>query len=147
MEKSAHIDTYARDHLPPLDEWPELLLDGNPDVAYPPRLNCAVALVDDLVAAGHGDRIALHWREGSERRSMSYRRLMELCNQIAHVLVEDLGLVPGNRVLLRGPNNVMMAATWLAAVKAGLVTVPTMPLLRAGELKKIIDKAKVQAVL
>jgi 2-aminobenzoate-CoA ligase len=147
MEKSAHSDTYARDHLPPLDQWPDLLLEGNPDVAYPSRVNSAVALVDDLVAAGHGDRIALRWREGSERRSMSYRELMALCNRIAHVLVEDLGLVPGNRLLLRGPNNVMMAASWLAAVKAGLVTVPTMPLLRATELKKIIDKAKIQAVL
>lgn len=147
MEKSAHTDTYTRDHLPPLDQWPELLLDGNPDVAYPPRFNCAVALVDDLVAAGHGDRVALRWREGSEKRSMTYRELMQLCSKIAHVLVEDQGLEPGNRVLLRGPNNVMMAATWLAAVKAGLVTVPTMPLLRAGELKKIVDKAKIQAVL
>lgn len=147
MEASAHIDTFARDHLPPPREWPELLLDGNPDVAYPARFNCACALVDDLVEQGHGERVALRWREGVEQRAMSYRELMALTNRIAHVLVDDMGLQPGNRVLLRGPNNPMMAACWLAAVKAGLVTVPTMPLLRAVELQKVISKAKVQAVL
>ena len=147
MEVSAHKDTFARDHLPPLEEWPELLLEGNPDVAYPARLNCAVELVDAIVARGQGERAALHWREGGKKRSMSYLQLMELTNRVAHVLVEDMGLVPGNRVLLRGPNNVMMAASWLGAVKAGLVTVPTMPLLRSSELKPIIQKAKIQAVL
>lgn len=147
MEASAHIDTFARDHLPPPEEWPELLLDGNPDVAYPARLNCAHILVDDLVAQGHGDRVALRWQDGQDRKSMTYRELMALTNRIAQVLVQDMKLQPGNRVLLRGPNNVMMAASWLGAIKAGLVTVPTMPLLRAGELKKVIDKAKVQAVL
>lgn len=147
METSAHIDTFARDHLPPLDQWPELLLDGNPDVAYPARLNCAVALVDERVAQGQGDRIALRWRDASGQRNMSYRELMVLVNRIAHVLVDDMHLAPGNRVLLRGPNNPMMAASWLAAVKAGLVTVPTMPLLRAFELKQIVDKARIQAVL
>lgn len=147
MEKSGHTDTFARDHLPPLSEWPELLLNGNPDVAYPARLNCAVELVDALVEQGKGERIALYWREGAEQKSMTYRRLMQLTNQIAHVLVEDMELEPGNRILLRGPNNVMMAASWLAAVKAGLVTVPTMPLLRATELKAVIDKGQVSAVL
>ncbi|HUH60288.1 MAG TPA: AMP-binding protein [Candidimonas sp.] len=147
MEESAHIDTFARDHLPPPEQWPDLLLDGNPDVAYPARMNCATALLDDRVAQGHGDDIALRWREGSLHRTMTYRALMHLVNRIAHVLVDDMHLQPGNRVLLRGPNNVMMAAAWLAAVKAGLVTVPTMPLLRSSELKKIIDKAQVQAVL
>src|SRR3546814_3279663 len=72
------------------DLWPELLLDGNPDVAYPARLNCACALVDDLVERGQGERIALRWREGTQRRSMSYRELMALTNRIAHVLVQDM---------------------------------------------------------
>ena len=147
METSAHIDTFARDHLPPMAEWPEMLIDGNPDVTYPRRLNCAVELVDAHVAQGRGDRIALHWREGAEKKAMSYRELMVLTNRIAHVLTQDMHLKPGNRVLLRGPNNAMMAASWLAAVKAGLVTVPTMPLLRAGELKPVIEKAQIQAVL
>ncbi|MBB5215813.1 AMP-binding protein [Parapusillimonas granuli] len=147
MERSGHVDTFARDHLPPPEEWPELLLDGNPDVAYPARLNCAAALVDEHVARGRGDRIALRWREGGGKRGMTYSELMLLTNRIAQVLAEDMGLRPGNRILLRGPNNVMMAASWLAAVKAGLVTVPTMPLLRAGELKKAIEKAQIHAVL
>ncbi|MYN14065.1 AMP-binding protein [Pusillimonas sp. TS35] len=147
MEPSAYVDSFARDHLPPPQAWPDLLLDGNPDVAYPRRLNCAVALVDEAVRAGRGERIALRWRAADGLHAMSYRELMALTNRIAHVLAEDLGLKPGNRVLLRGPNNVMMAASWLAAMKAGLVTVPTMPLLRAGELKKVLDKAKVGAVI
>src|SRR3546814_4766108 len=96
-------------------------MDGNADVASPARMNWACALVDDLVERGQGERIALRWREGTQRRSMSYRELMALTNRIAHVLVQDMGLQAGNRVLLRGPNNPMMAACWLAAVKAGLV--------------------------
>ena len=146
MERSAHLDTYARDHLPPQEEWPELLLDG-PDVNYPARLNCAAELVDAMVMGGHGDRIALRWREGDEAQTMTYAELQALSNRIARVLTEDMQLVPGNRLLLRGPNNPMMAASWLAAIKAGLVTVPTMPLLRSKELKQIIEKAQVTAML
>jgi 2-aminobenzoate-CoA ligase len=147
MERSAHIDTFSRDHLPPLEQWPELLLAGNPDVAYPARLNCAVALVDDVARRDGDDRIALRWREGDARHAMTYGELAALTNRIARVLTEDMKLVPGNRILLRGPNNPMMAASWLAAVKAGLVTVPSMPLLRSGELKKLIDKAQIHAAL
>ncbi|NYT63900.1 AMP-binding protein [Alcaligenaceae bacterium] len=147
MERSAHTDTFARDHLPPLEQWPELLIDDNPDVAYPARLNCAVSLLDERIVQGQGDRTALHWRDASGRHSMNYHELLALVNRIAHVLVEDMQLQPGNRLLLRGPNNVMMASSWLAAVKAGLVTVPTMPLLRAFELKQIISKASIRAVL
>ncbi|MVW73391.1 MULTISPECIES: AMP-binding protein [unclassified Bordetella] len=146
MEHSAHQDTFARDNLPPEEEWPEFLLDS-PDVNYPTRLNCAAELVDTIVMRGHGDRIALRWREGDEQRTMTYMELRSLSNRIAHVLTEDMQLVPGNRLLLRGPNNPMMAASWLAAIKAGLVTVPTMPLLRSKELKQIIDKAQVSAML
>lgn len=149
MEASAHIDTFARDNLPPLEQWPDLLLEGNPDVAYPARLNCAVELVDAHVQRGDGERIALRWRDAAsgEPRGMSYRELAELTNRIAHVLTEDMQLVPGNRLLLRGPNNPMMAASWLASVKAGLVVVATMPLLRAADLKPIIEKGQVQAAL
>lgn len=147
MERSAHIDTFARDHLPPLAQWPDLLIAGNPDVAYPARINCAVALVDEIAARMGAGRIALRWRENGKHCAMSYGELAALTNRIAHVLTEDMKLVPGNRVLLRGPNNAMMAASWLAAVKAGLVTVPSMPLLRSGELKKLVDKAQVGAAL
>lgn len=149
MEASAHIDTFARDNLPPLEQWPDLLLEGNPDVDYPARLNCAVELVDAHVQRGDGERIALRWRDldNGQMRGMSYRELAELTNRIAHVLVEDMKLVPGNRLLLRGPNNPMMAAAWLASIKAGLVVVATMPLLRAADLKPIIEKGNIQAAL
>lgn len=146
MERSAHRDSFARDSLPPLEQWPELMLDS-PDVAYPARLNCAAELVDYWVQNGSGERIALRWADNGQPHALTYRELMVLTNRIAHVLVDDMGLIPGNRLLLRGPNNAMMAASWLAAVKAGLVTVPTMPLLRSGELKKIMDKAQVHAVV
>jgi len=146
MEASAHVDTFARDNLPPEELWPEFLLDG-PDVAYPKRFNCAAELVDAMVERGCGERPALRWRQDGKPAVMTYRELRALTNRIARVLAEDLKLVPGNRVLLRGPNNPMMAASWLAAIKAGLVTVPTMPLLRAKELRQIIEKARVQAVL
>jgi 2-aminobenzoate-CoA ligase len=146
MEQSAHLDTFARDNLPPAGQWPELLLD-NPDVAYPARLNCAVELVDRAVDAGHGERCAI-WSEVDGRpHATTYRELQALVNRTARVLTEDMGLVAGNRVLLRGPNTLNMALVWLAAVKAGLVTVPTMPLLRAKELKQIADKAQVRAAL
>ncbi|ARP91933.1 2-aminobenzoate-CoA ligase [Bordetella genomosp. 9] len=144
---SAHVDTFARDNLPPPEEWPVLLLDG-PDTQYPPRFNSAVELVDAHVARGQGGRVALRWpASDGGQGAMTYAELAALTDRIARVLVEDMGLVPGNRVLLRGPNNPMMAASWLAAIKAGLVTVPTMPLLRAKELKQIIDKAKISAML
>ncbi|QEI05785.1 AMP-binding protein [Pigmentiphaga aceris] len=146
MERSGHQDSFARDNLPPAEEWPEFLLD-EVGSDYPARMNCAVDLVDAQVAQGNGERPALRWLRGGQPQVMSYGELQALVNRIAHVLTEDLGLIAGNRLLLRGPNSPMLAASWLAAVKAGLVTVPTMPLLRAKELKQIIDKAQVHAVL
>ncbi|MGN6666090.1 MAG: AMP-binding protein, partial [Trinickia sp.] len=146
MEPSAHVDTFARDNLPPHDQWPVLLLD-HPDVAYPKRLNCATVLLDATIAAGHGERVAI-WSEVNDApHRTTYRELREMVDRWAHVLVQDMGLVPGNRILLRGPNTLQMAAAFLASLKAGLVVVPTMPLLRAKELKQIIDKAKVCAAL
>jgi len=146
MPTNAPSDTFARDRLPPREAWPEFLF--NEDTQYPARLNCAAELVDRHVREGRGERIAIRYRDaGGQARTVSYVELAALANRIAHVLVEDMGLVSGNRVLLRGPNNLMMAASWLATVKAGLIAVPTMPLLRARELKQIIDKAEVSAAL
>jgi 2-aminobenzoate-CoA ligase len=146
MEPSAHVDTFARDNLPPQDQWPVLLLD-HPDVAYSKRLNCATQLLDGTIEAGHGDRVAI-WSEIDDKpHSTTYRELREIVDRWAHVLVDDMALVPGNRVLLRGPNTLQMAAAFLASLKAGLVVVPTMPLLRAKELKQIIDKAQIHAAL
>ncbi len=142
MFPSAHVDTFARDNLPPRGQWPDFLLD-RPELRYPARLNAAVELLDATIAAGHGDRIALR----TDAAACTYRQLRAQVDRICHVLVEDLALVPGNRVLLRGPNSPMMAACWLAVVKCGLVAVATMPLLRAGELAPVIDKARVSAAL
>jgi 2-aminobenzoate-CoA ligase len=140
---SAHVDTFCRDSLPPQEYWPQMSYDGIPELAYPPRLNCAVELLDKMVEAGHGERTVFHFPGGR----WTYRQLLETANRIARVLVEDLGLVPGNRVLLRGPNSPMVAACWFAVLKAGGVAVCTMPLLRVRELTFIADKANIQLAL
>ncbi|HEX6042302.1 MAG TPA: AMP-binding protein [Longimicrobium sp.] len=142
-EPSAHLDTFARDHLPPRELWPVLDLSGLPELAYPPRLNCAVELLDRTSAAGHADRPAILWDGGR----WTYRELVERSNRIAAVLRDDLGLVPGNRVLLRGPNSPMMAACWFGVLKAGGIVVATMPLLRARELATVAEKAQVHLAL
>jgi 2-aminobenzoate-CoA ligase len=146
MGYTAHVDTFARDRLPPPDELPEFLLD-RPEFQYPARMNCAVELLDRMVAAGHGERPAIHAPVDGKRYTCTYRQLLVRANQVAHALVADLGLVPGNRVLLRGPNNPMMAACWLGVIKAGGIAVATMPLLRAKELKQVIDKAAIGLAL
>jgi len=140
LSTSAHTDTFARDNLPPPDQWPELLLDG---FVYPDRLNVGVELTDAMVAKGLGDNTALI---GNGRRR-TYKELTDWSNRIAHVLVENYGLKPGNRVLIRSANNPAMVACWLAATKAGAVVVNTMPMLRAGELKQIVDKARISLAL
>ena len=140
--KKRRQDTFAQDNLPPRELWPELIFDL-PDLQYPERLNCAAELLDNMVASGHGERIALRTLDGA----CTYTQLLVRTNQIAHVLRDNLQLIPGNRVLLRSPNNPMMAACWLAVIKAGCIAVATMPLLRAKELKQIIDKAQVSVAL
>ncbi len=114
-----------------------------PALAYPPRLNCAVELLDRMVARGVGDRTVFRAPGGN----VSYAELLATANRIAHVLVDDLGMVSGNRVLLRGPNNPMMAACWFAILKAGGVVVCTMPLLRTRELVYVADKARITLAL
>jgi len=135
---SAHLDTFARDSLPPPEQWPELLFELEA-LQYPEALNCAAALVDEALAEGHGERLALR----SDAGSWTYAALGEASDAVARVLVEQLDLVPGNRVLLRSPNTPMLVAAWLGVLKAGGVVVATMPLLRAGELAYIIDKAQI----
>ena len=137
---TGHLDTFARDHLPPFDEWPTLLLDS---FDYPEYLNAAVELTDSLVEQGFGDHTALI---GNGRRR-TYKELSDWTNRLAHALTEDYGVQPGNRVLIRSANNPAMVACWLAATKAGAVVVNTMPMLRAGELGTIIDKAEIMLAL
>ena len=146
MEPTAHVDTFVRDALPPQAQWPKLVFEL-PELRYPKRLNCAAELLDRMVERGHGERSVIRTLVDGKVYACTYRALLYRANQIAHVLTTDLRLRPGNRVLLRAPNNPMMAACWLAVAKAGLVAVPTMPLLRAIELKQIIGKANVGAAL
>ena len=142
LASSAHVDTFARDNLPPFDQWPDLILE-RPEFEYPEQLNIAVELTDRLVERGCGDRVALI---GNGRRR-TYKELTDWSNRLAHALVENYGIEPGNRVLIRSGNNPALVAAWLAATKAGAVVVNTMPMLRAGELAKIIDKAEISLAL
>jgi 2-aminobenzoate-CoA ligase len=137
---SGHIDRFTRDNLPPFEQWPDLLLDG---FDYPEYLNAAVELTDRNVERGFGDHTALI---GNGRRR-TYKELSDWTNRLAHALTEDYGVVPGQRVLIRSANNPAMVACWLAATKAGAVVVNTMPMLRAGELSRIVDKAEVSLAL
>jgi 2-aminobenzoate-CoA ligase len=139
---TAHLDTFARDNLPPRGQWPDFLLDL-PELKYPDRMNCVVELLDRWVAAGDGDRPCLI----SPAETLSYAQLSERVNRMANVLTRVLGMVPGHRVLLRGPNNPMMVAAYLAVIKAGGVVVATMPLLRAKEIAYPIGKAKIGLAL
>ncbi|MEM8510865.1 2-aminobenzoate-CoA ligase [Massilia sp. MP_M2] len=139
---SGHTDGFARAHLPPPETWPHFLFDL-PELAYPVRLNCASALLDDAIARGWGARTALI----GARERWSYAQLLAQVDRIAHVLRHDLGLATGSRVLVRGANCPMMAACILGVIKAGCIVLPTMPLLRARELGAIADKARINAVL
>ncbi|MGB7543587.1 MAG: benzoate-CoA ligase family protein [Burkholderiales bacterium] len=140
---TGHIDTFARDNLPPRSRWPELILEL-PELRFPDRLNCATELLDKAVAGGYANRPALWRKDGSV---WTYRQLLHQANRIARVLTEDMGVVPGNRVLLHGPNNPMLAACWFATLKAGAIPVPTMPLLRNRELAVVVRKALIRHAL
>lgn len=137
---TGHTDGFARECLPPADQWPELLTGG---FDYPDFVNVGVELTDRLVEQGFGDRTALI---GNGRRR-TYKELTDWTNRLARTLVEDYGVRPGNRVLIRSANNPAMVACWLAATKAGAVVVNTMPMLRAGELGQIVDLAQVSLAL
>jgi 2-aminobenzoate-CoA ligase len=125
-----------------MSEWPELILD-RPEFQYPDFLNAAVELTDRNVERGYGDHVALI----GNGRQRTYKELTDWSNRLAHALVENYGVKPGNRVLIRSGNNPALVAAWLAATKAGAVVVNTMPLLRAGELAKIVDKAEIALAL
>jgi 2-aminobenzoate-CoA ligase len=145
LSPSAHVDTFCRDHLPPADQWPELEFTL-PELTYPDRLNCADVLLGGTIARLGADRPCLLPQEPAGE-VWSYGDLAGTANQIARVLTEDLGLVPGNRVLLRGPNNPWLVACWFGVVLAGGVAVATMPLLRSAELAAICEIASVSLAL
>ncbi len=139
---SGHIDDFTRRNLPPAEQWPQMLL-GQPEFQYPEYLNAAVELTDRIVAQGMGDNIALI----GNGRQRTYKELADWSNRLAHALVENYGVKPGNRVLIRSGNNPALVAAWLGATKAGAVVINTMPMLRAGELTKIVDKAEIALAL
>ncbi|HEX8192303.1 MAG TPA: AMP-binding protein, partial [Allosphingosinicella sp.] len=134
MSGSAHVDTFVRDRLPPPEAQPEFLFDL-PELRYPERLNAAVELIDK----GDPDALAVV----NDHGSWTYGEMRDMSDRIARLLTEEEGLVPGNRVLLRGPNNATMFAAWLGILKAGGVVVATMPILRPGEIATILDRAQV----
>ncbi|MFI5085012.1 MAG: AMP-binding protein [Actinomycetales bacterium] len=143
LTPSAHLDTFTRDHLPPADSWPALEFTL-PELQYPERLNAAAVLIDDAVATYGPGRPALHTPGGA---SWTYGELQRRANQVAQVLTEDLGVVPGNRVLLRGPNNPWLVAAWLGVLKAGAVVVTTMPMLRSTEVTALIGLTRPVAAI
>ena len=140
--RSAHVDTFTRENLPRREEWPEFVFTL-PEVNYPASLNCAAELLDHHVDAGAGASRAII----TDAETWSYADLLARSNQVAHVLVDELGLVPGNRVLLRGPNNPWLVACWFGVIKAGGVAVTTMPLLRRRELETMIEIADVRVAI
>ncbi|MCT4331557.1 AMP-binding protein [Paracoccus sp. YLB-12] len=137
---SGHSDSFARDNLPPPEAWPAIDLSG---FDYPDWINVAAELTDRMVERGFGDRNALV----GNGRARTYKELADWTNRLAGALVQDYGVRPGNRVMIRSANNPAMVACWLAATKAGAVVVNTMPMLRAGELAKVIDKAQITHAL
>src|SRR4029079_7274909 len=141
--RTGHVDTFCADNAPPVEMWPVRDWSGIPELAYPDWMNCGAELLDTMIEENRGDRIVFLFPEGQ----WTYRHLYETANRIAHVLVDDLVLIPGNRVLLRGPNNPMLAACWFAVLKAGGVVVCTMPLLRERELKYLAKKAEIDLAL
>mgnify|MGYP002781133288 FL=1 len=134
----ALYDDFVARHLPPRSAWPELAT-GAPELALPKRFNAAAWLIDRAVEDGEGERVAVM----SDQASLTYRGLKDRSDGIATLLVEREGLIPGNRVLLVGRNGVMLAAAWAGIVKAGGIVVAAMPMLRAGELNVLIDKAAI----
>lgn len=141
--QSGHTDRFCYEMLPPKESWPELDYTGIRELAYPEMMNCARELLDGAIRKGHGPK-TVFYHEGS---TWTYNQLFEKSNQIAHVLVDDFGIEPGNRILLRAPNTPMLAACWFAVMKVGAVAVCTMPLLRQRELSYVADRAKVSLAL
>ena len=139
---TAHVDTFARDNLPAPGDLPQTVF-SLASLRFPDRVNCAAEMLERHIAAGRGGNTAIIAPDST----WTYAELNARANQIARVLVEDFGIVPGNRVLLRSPNNPMLAACWFAVLKAGAIAVATMPLLRARDLVPIIAKARINLAL
>ncbi len=139
LSPSAHVDTFCREHLPPLDEWPDLVFEID-DVRYPDRLNCSTEILDRVIEQHGADRPCLLSPAGER---LTYGEVRDRVVRIAQVLRDDHGIVPGNRVLLRAPNNPDLVVCWLATLRIGAVAVTTMPLLRPSELTTVAEIARI----
>jgi 2-aminobenzoate-CoA ligase len=142
LSRSAHVDTFTRDRLPPDAQWPELSFDL-PELAYPDRLNCAQRLIDDAIGRYGADRRAVL----TATTEWSYGVLRDNAHRVAALLAGQFGLQPGNRVLVRAPNNPWLVAIWLGILEAGGVVVLTMPLLRPSELVTTIELTRPQLAI
>jgi len=141
---STHLDRFARDRLPPEHLWPVMKREGIPFLeSYPERLNAATELLDRMAQGEGGKRACIHF----DGRIFTYAEIRSMADRVAHVLVRQMGLVPGGRVLLRAPNNPMLVACWFAVLKAGGIVVATMPMLRARELSVLIESAQIELAL
>ena len=140
---TGHIDTFAKDNLPPKECWPEINFFDIDAIEYDQNLNCAVELLDKAIEKGWGNRPCLIGTDGT----WTYNELLTKVNQISNYLVSDLSVLPGNRVLIHGPNTMMLAACWFAVVKVGGICVTTMPLLRAKEIGYICERVKIKHAL
>ena len=141
MVKSAHIDTFANDNLPDNSLWPELILN-HPTATYPERLNASYELLEKTIELVGPDKSAIVAADGN----FTYGELLELVNKISNYLVAE-GVVPGNRIAIRSPNNAMAVAIWLAILRVGAIAVTTIPLQRAVELAKIVEIGQIQFAL
>ncbi len=136
------VDRFVHDRMPAADDLPQFIFE-RPELQFPAQLNAVVELLDRNVSKGNGQRNMLR----DARESLTYAQVLDRVNQLARVLIEDYGLVSGNRVLLRGGNSIDMAVAWLAVVKVGLIAVATMPMLRSRELIDVINKGRVSHAL
>ncbi len=140
---SAHTDQFIYTMMPPTESWPVFDYFEKPLCDYPDYMNAADILLDTATRKEFADKPIFHF----DGQSWSYRQLLDTVNRIARVLVEDYGLVPGNRVLMRSGNNPMLAACWLAVLKAGGICVTTMPLLKPDELVFILNRVRIRFAL
>jgi 2-aminobenzoate-CoA ligase len=136
-----YSDHFIQKNSPDEKDLPDLInLDK---FNLPERINCVTELLDNAITEGYGDKIAVI----TANQSYTYQELLDKSNQVANYLMNDLGVIPGNRVLLHSPNNFMMAASWLGIVKAGAVTVAILPTLEPERIVKVIHKAEIKVAL